>query len=142
MKRRSIWIVTAVAVVICGVLWLVAEGYRGRGPLAALGVTVSEHPPVAVRLLGEGADPLVIMIGVRWTTDGYCGGQFTVQATQTQTEVRVGTVTSREYHYGMCPGLGTVDGMAWAHLELTSPLGDRPVVRDSDGTRLPVITPP
>jgi hypothetical protein len=44
--------------------------------------------------LGEGGDPLVVMIGVTWTKNGYCSGQFKVQATETATEVRVGTVLS------------------------------------------------
>jgi len=140
MRHRLTVVVAAVAVVICGALWLVAAGKRGQGPLAALGVTVSEHTPVTVRLVSGGNDPLVILIGVRWTEAGWCLGQVTVAATEAPTEVRVGTVTSREYHYGMCPGLGTVDGMAWAYRRLTSPLADRAVVRDSDGARLPVST--
>ena len=91
-----------------------------------------------MRLLGESGDPLVILIGVRWTKDGWCSGQFTVRATETPTEIRVSNVTSHEYHYGICAGLGTADNMAWAEVRLTTPLGNRAVVRDSDGTRLPV----
>ena len=142
MKRRSTLVVATILVVTCGVLGLVAAGCRGQGPLSALGLTVSEHPPVAVRELGEGGDPLVIMIGVRWTEDGYCSGQFRVTATETPTEVRVSNVTSRAYRYGSCAGVGTADNTAWADLRLASPLGDRAVVRDSDGAHLPVITPP
>ena len=87
---------------------------------------------------GEGGDPLVIMIGVKWTKDGWCSGQFTVQATETPTEVHVGHVTSREHSKGMCAGLGTADNTAWAYVQLAAPLGDRVVIRDSDGAPLPV----
>jgi hypothetical protein len=75
---------------------------------------------------------------VRWTKEGWCIGQFTVQATETPTEVRVGTVTSREYPDGSCAGVGTADNMAGAELRLASPLGDRIVIRESDGARLPI----
>jgi hypothetical protein len=37
-----------------------------------------------------------------------------------------------------CAGLGTAENLAWADFRLTSPLGDRVVVRDSDGSALPV----
>jgi hypothetical protein len=82
------------------------------------------------------------MVGVLWSKDGYCSGQFTVDGTETATEIRVGTVVSREHSGGTCSGLGTMDNMAWAELRLASPLGDRVVVRDSDGARLPLRLPP
>ena len=138
MKSRLPWLVMAVVVLIFAVLGCVAAGYRGRGPLSTLGVTESELLPQAVRLLGEGGDPLVILIGVHWTKDGWCLGQFTVQATETPAEIRVSNVTSREFHYGMCDGVGTADNMAWAEVRLSTPLGNRAVVRDSGGARLPV----
>jgi hypothetical protein len=138
MKSRPGWLVAAVVVVICGALGFAAAGCRGRGPLSSLGLTQSELQPRAVRPLGENGDSLVILIGVRWTKDGWCSGQFTVRATETPSEIRVSNVTSREYHYGDCAGLGTADNMAWAEVRLAMPLGNRAVVRNSDGTRLPV----
>lgn len=99
-------------------------------------VTVTQLEPQSYRMLGEGGDPLVILIGVTWTKDGYCPGQFRVEGTETTTEVRVGYVTSREHSRGACAGVGTVNSTAWADLHLTSPLGDRAVIRDSDGARL------
>jgi hypothetical protein len=138
VKSRSGWLLLAISVLICALLGFVAAGYGGRGPLSTLGVTVTELQPQAVRLLGEGGDPLVILIGVHWTKDGWCSGQFTVQATEYPTEIRVSNVTSREYHFGDCADLGTAEGMAWADVHLSAPLGERAVVRDSDGTRLPV----
>ena len=138
MKSRPAWLVAAGVVLMCGVPGCVAAGYRGLGPLSTLGVTQSELQPQAVRPPGESGDPLVILIGVRWTKDGWCTGQFTVRATETPTEIRVSNVTSREYHNGICAGLGTADNMAWAEVRLTTPLGNRAVVRDSDGSRLPV----
>jgi hypothetical protein len=117
----------------------VGAGFLSIGPLARLGVTETELQPQVVRLLDEGADPLVF-IGVTWMKGGYCSGQFKVQAVETATEVRVGMVLSRE-NRGVpmsCAGLGTVDNMAWASLRLSSPLGGRVMVRDSDGSLLPI----
>lgn len=101
-------------------------------------VTVTELEPQQVRLLGEGGDPLVIAIGVHWPKEGYCSGQFTVRASETATEVRVDNVISREHSKGLCDGLGTADQTAWADRTLAAPLGDREVVRASDGARLPI----
>ncbi len=108
------------------------------GEFAPDRVIVTQLEPQSVGLSGEGGDPLVIYIVVTWTKEGWCSGQFTVQATESLTEVRVGKVTSREYPGGSCAGVGTVDNMAGASLRLASPLGDRVVVRDSDGARLPI----
>ncbi len=108
------------------------------GPFAADRMTETQLEPQAARVLGEAGDPLVIMIGVTWTKEGWCSGQFTVQATETPTEIHVGNVTSREDRHGDCAGIGAADNMAWAELRLASPLGDRVVVRDSDGARLPI----
>jgi hypothetical protein len=122
------------------VLGLAAAGYfGGGGPFAGLQVTETQLQPQAVHLLGDGGDPLVVMVGVTWTKDGYCSGQFTVQATESATEIRIGAVTSREYRYGSCAGLGTEANMAWAPLRLTSPPGQRAFVRASDGAHLPLF---
>src|SRR5262245_20021238 len=122
-------------------LRLVAVGALLAGMTACVRVTETQLEPQAVLLLGEHGDPLVIMIGVTWTKDGWCSGQFTVTATETATEVHVGTVTSREYKGGACAGLGTLNNMAWADVHLASPLGDRVVIRDSDGAHLPILPP-
>jgi hypothetical protein len=132
------WLVGLVAALTCVGVGLVAAGFLGFGPVARDGVTETQHQPQVVKLLGEGGDPLVVMIGVTWTKDGYCSGQFEVQATETPTEIRVGTVLSREYANGDCAGIGTDDTFAWAELRLTSPLGERAVVRDSDSSLLPI----
>jgi hypothetical protein len=133
------WLVVLIAAPACVGFAAVAAGFLSVGPLAALGVTETELQPQVVRLLDEGADPLV-MIGVTWMKGGYCSGQFKVQVAETATEVRVGMVLSRE-NRGVptsCAGFGTIDNMAWAPLRLSSPLGERVMVRDSDGSLLPI----
>jgi hypothetical protein len=76
----------------------------------------------------------------KWTEDGYCVGQFHVKATETATQVRVGPVISRRYLYGRdCAGVGTVENVASVELKLASALGNREVVRESDGAPLPVF---
>jgi hypothetical protein len=140
VKSKLGWLAPVVIVVICGVLGLVVVGCNGRGPLSRLGLTELELQPQSAARLGEGGDPLIIMIGVRWTKEGWCSGQFTVHGTETATEVHVSNVISREYRYGSCAGLGTLNNMAWADLRLSAPLGNRVVIRNSDGARLPVAT--
>jgi hypothetical protein len=119
----------------------------GLTVVVALGITavwlmsrsvVTELPPERISTLGEGGDPLVIMIGVPWREDGYCTGQFTVTATESAAEIRVSTVQSRAKGSGTCAEVGTEDNFAWAPLHLQIPLGGRSVLRASDGKLLPV----
>lgn len=119
---------TAMSLLVC-----LGAGRLGVGPF---GVVVTEHQPQLV-IFDPVADPAHLWVLVAWDKDGYCSGQFTVAASETATEVRVGVVTSREHRRGDCAGLGS-DGTAAASLQLASPLGDRAVVRDADGVRLPV----
>jgi hypothetical protein len=79
---------------------------------------------------------------VHWTNAGYCEGQFTVKATETASQVRVDDVISREHSNSSCAGFGTDDETVWVDLTLAAPLGDRELVRASDGARLPVTTSP
>lgn len=98
--------------------------------------------PQSVVLLGEGGDPLWVNVMVRWPQDGYCSGQFTAAASETPTQVHVGSVESRVYRgNGSCPGLATVDGTASVPLQLSSPLGERRMIRASDGAVLRVSAP-
>jgi hypothetical protein len=53
----------------------------------------------------------------------------------------VGTVVSRHRDGMECLGLGTADNLASVGLQLTAPLGDRAVIRASDGVALPVRVP-
>lgn len=94
--------------------------------------------PKAV-LQDQGVDPRVVKVGVAWTKDGWCVGELRVRAVETRTEIKVVAVADREYSSGSCAGVGAVNNMAWAELELAAPLGTRPVVRE-DGTTLPYYT--
>ena len=102
-------------------------------------VTVIRPDAVIVEPAGSGTDPNVVYIRFRWTAAGYCSGQFSVQATETDQVVRVSDVVSRDYVGASCAGLGTVGNVATATLTLRQPLGTRTVERASDGTRLPVM---
>ena len=139
---RTWRVLAGVAVIIAiAVGGLAVAGHDGRGPLASrLGVTVTYVTPQGFAPLGEGGDPQVIVILFRWPGDGFCWGQFSVSAIETAEEVRVRDVISREYRGGSCAGIGTADGMAGADLTLAAPLGQRKVVRASDGATLTVIT--
>jgi hypothetical protein len=133
-SRRWLILVTGVVLVLAvAVAVYPSFSQFERGPLTELSLQ-----PQAV-LLPEGNDPRDVMVGVHWLEAGWCKGQFSVRATETTTEVRVGTVVSRLYANDVCAGMGTSNNMAWADLTLASPLGSRAVVRNSDGARLPVL---
>lgn len=139
--RRSLQAAIAVLVLLVAA-GLAGAGYLGSGPLGGwLGVERRTLDPVAVRQLGEGGDPLGITVLVPWTEEGWCSGQFSVTATETPTEVRLGRVRSEVRRKGWCAGLGTIGDRAFVDLLLRQPLGDRRVVRASDGAELPVLRP-
>jgi hypothetical protein len=121
---------------VVGVLLAGVSGCDGL-PFGHRLVETFLEPKVAMVQVDRG-EALTMAIGVTWTKEGWCSGQFTVRGTETATEVRVGTVVSRECTGGGCAGLGTVDNTAWADLTLAAPQGDRRVVRASDGAVLPV----
>ena len=108
------------------------------GPFDVDRVTVTQLEPQSFDRPDAAGDPLVMPVYVTWTKEGWCSGQFTVQATETPTEVRVGTVTSVEHSKGGCAGIGTAaDHTATVVVRLAAPLGDRDVIRDSDGVHMP-----
>ena len=113
-----------------------AAGYFGRDT----DPPETRHRPVAIRLLGQGGDPLVIMVGIEWHSDGWCSGQLTVTAAETSTEVRVfDVVDSTPPRGGECAGLGSDGRMAWVDLTMSAPLGARTAVRAADGYVLPIM---
>ena len=101
-------------------------------------VTETTLQPRAV-LQDPGVDPRLVEVGVTWTQEGWCVGEFHVKASETSSEVKVDSVIDRQSANGYCAGVGAVNHMAWAELQLAAPLGARPVVR-SDGTTLPYWT--
>ncbi|WP_326999705.1 hypothetical protein OHA72_31765 [Dactylosporangium sp. NBC_01737] len=128
--RRWVVIVLAFAVLAA------AAVHFGR----RVGPPQTRHQPVAIRFLGEGGDPLVIMVGIEWHADGWCSGQFVVTAAETSTEVRVFDVVSRTPRgNGGCAGLGSDGRTAWVDLTMSAPLGARTAVRAADGHVLPIV---
>jgi hypothetical protein len=138
VTRSRRWLLVVVAASACAALGTAAAGFLGVGPLSGLAVTETRLQPQLVALLKAPGDPDVVLVGVTWTEEGYCLGQFDVRATETPTEVRIGPVTSREDPRVACAGIGTADNLAWVEVRLAAPLGGRAVVRGSDGSALPV----
>jgi hypothetical protein len=116
---------------------LVAALYFGDRLLTQPQFIETSIQPKALMPGGPG-DTIDFSVLFAWTEGGYCVGQFRVTATETTTQVRVGPVISRRYLYGACAGLGTTENVASVELKLTSPVGKRAVVRNSDGVALPV----
>lgn len=128
-----------IAVVVLGLplALCVGAGRLRLGPYAEdFGVVVTQHEPTHAQVWA--ADPRYLNVGVVWSDDGYCSGQFTVAVTETPDEIRIGTVTSRLRSGGSCAGLGSVGGKAWTSVVLDRPIANRVIVRDADGARLPV----
>lgn len=116
-------------------------GNNGHGPLADwVGVSVVDVEPIAYTTAGDGGDPWGMGVVIPWSEDGYCLGQFRVDVVETDREVRIGTVHSRDKRNAPCAGVGTVDGRAFVAVTLSRPLGDRQVVRESDGAALPLAS--
>src|SRR5258708_10300719 len=86
-----------------------------------------------------GVDPRTVEVGVTWKQEGWCLGEFHVQASETGSEVKIDAVIDRLSANSMCAGVGAVNNMAWAELHLAAPLGTRAVV-GRDGTALPYWT--
>jgi hypothetical protein len=112
--------------------------YQESGPETPL-------EPQSVTLLPPGNNPRQVDVNVIWFKNGWCLGQFRAQATETNTQVRLGPVIDHEYPNGPCAGMGSDGRFAYPELILKAPLGHRSVVRVSDGATLPVLdanTPP
>lgn len=135
-RRIEPWVVIG-AVVSAG-LGTAGAAIAGVGPLTVWIGQVSLPPVFAID-----AGAAVMTVGFEWGEDGYCPGQFAVEAVETTTSVRVLDVQTHDDHNlwgGICAGVGTADGIAWVDVELAAPLGDRTVVRDRDG--VPLTAPP
>ncbi|MER7073496.1 hypothetical protein [Terrabacter sp. NPDC000476] len=143
MRRRTVAVVAAVVVGVVGLTGLVGVllGRAGVGPLRDEPARVS-LAPVGVQLLGEGGDPLVVMVVFPWTQDGICVGQVAVAASETASAVSVEQVTGFAEPQGRaCAGVGTDGRTASVELRLASPLGERAVTRRVDGAAVPVTRP-
>jgi hypothetical protein len=110
--------------------------YAGVSHYNALTETTLE--PRAV-MQDPGVDPRLVEVGVTWTQEGWCVGEFHAKSSVSSSEVKVEAVIDRVSAHSNCAGVGTVNQMAWADLQLEAPLGTRPVVR-ADGTTLPYWT--
>ena len=125
------------------VLGAAGLGVAGLAALVYIGVS---HNAVAETVLqpraviqDPGADPRTVEVVVTWTQEGWCLGEFHVEASETPSEVKVDAIIDRLSANANCAGVGAVGNMAWAELQLAEPLGTRPVVRQ-DGTALPYWT--
>jgi hypothetical protein len=131
MSARGCWLTAAAALVVLAAIFF---GFQQH--LQVHFTETSIQPEIVSPQ--ENGTPRDFRVGFTWRESGWCVGEFRVKATETATQVRVGPVIDRVGSGGSCPGVATVDNMAWAPLTLASPLGRRVVVRDADGVALPV----
>jgi hypothetical protein len=136
-KRRWLAVGSAIALVLVAV----TAAYLHRDAWFPSGVTKTSIQPLFVSPVGDGTDPRGVQVAFTWMQNGYCLGQFHVTATETATQVRVSPVVSTTYADGNCAGVGSSGKWAWTPLTLASPLGNRRVIRESDGVALPVFAP-
>ena len=137
MRRILVWVCAAVGIALVSLVILTVSGH---GPFAHK-PEVYSLLPTEVQELGEGGDPLVVYVRFPWHRAGYCSGQFTVTAQESESAVVLGQVVGSEWTNENCPGIGSDDGFASAELRLRAPLGDRSVTRSADGAEVPVLIP-
>jgi len=131
---RSLLAFGVVALLIIGVPWAIGVGIR---LYQRTGVTETPIQPEIVML---GTDPRTIWVGVTWLEGGWCLGGFEARATETSRVVQVAMILRQFTHGdGACADVGTIYNTAWADVTLNAPVGNRSVVRWSDGVQLPVL---
>lgn len=134
---NRVWKAGAVLVGV-GALVVGLLAWMGRGPFSNEPRQLT-FSPIEARTLGEGGDLQVIVIVFPWPEDGFCSGQFSVSAQESETSVVVGQVKGSEWRPGeLCAGLGSDGRVAAVDLTLRAPLGQRVVFRAVDGATLPV----
>lgn len=145
-RRRVIRIVALAVLISFVVVGLLAAARVGPfspasiGPVPLAEFNETRWMPVAVAAGDGGDDARMMTVEFPWPHDGYCSGQFTVNVTETPTEVRVGQVVSQEPNRGQaCGGIGTNGTFAVTFVRLAIPLGGRAVVRAGDSQPLPVL---
>ena len=135
--RRSV--ASACVMALCAVITLLF-GWRGEGPLASLfdHGDESRHPvalidPSHTRASRSG------FVAFQWDDQNWCPELFVVTAEETDSQVVVSDVRIRATPARVaCLRGGTPTGTALAKLILKSPLGNREVVRATDGQVLPI----
>jgi hypothetical protein len=86
-------------------------------------------------------DATVLTVRFPIQLDGWCLGRFTISVNETPERVSVGDVIDHGSPAGACKGIGSPDGMhASVDVTLRSPVGQRAIVRASDGVVLPLST--
>jgi hypothetical protein len=106
----------------------------GRGPATAppTRAVLEPLPPVAYAVSGSD-----LILFFPFDGDGYCLGQFTAAVQETAEVVEVGDVEEAPVRGEQaCAGVGTVGSTASVALPLARPLGERTVIRKTDGSRL------
>lgn len=137
MRRILVGVSAAAGILLVSLVILTMSGH---GPFAHK-AEVYSLLPTDVQELGEGGDPLVVYVRFPWHRDGYCSGQFTVTAQESESAVVLGQVVGSEWTNENCPGIGSDDGFAAAELRLRTPLEVRSVTRSVDGAEVPVLMP-
>ncbi len=129
------WLVSLIVGVAVVVIALAAVGFlSGKGPLRFLGLATSQLQPIAYRTT---ADARVLQLELDSQGASACNLQDVhVHAVEQPTEVTV-SAQIRQPRAGSCPH--TSDFGSWVDLQLANGLNGRPVVRASDGHRLPQV---
>ncbi len=133
-RRRAVGLVVAVVAVVAIGAALLLTGILKPNLHRDL-------TPTSVAELGEGGDPLTLVVLFPWPEEGFCSGQFRVTAQETSSTVTISQVHDTDPLFSLhrdCGGIGVRDGLASAEVTLQAPLGDRPVGRAVDGARLDV----
>ena len=132
-RRVATWVVVVVVALLIAVT---------VAALVAASPRVQKLRPIAVSTLGLGGDPNVIVVLVEWRERDLCPSEFTVRASETDSEVSIFEVEHVALPLPLwsgCAGVETVDDRAAVFLTLQQPLADRAVLRAADRTPLPIV---
>jgi hypothetical protein len=122
---------------------MAAAGAIGRGPLSGLGWQERRMQPQAWRWMGDRGRATMIDVGFALSDRQFCDGDFSVQISETPEAVVVGTVVGRVPRVQViqhdCSQQVPPGGQVYATVDLDSPLGSRPVIRQADQQPLPEV---
>ena len=131
--RKSPWRWVALVVgilVIAFALVLVLGVFAGRGPLRGLGVNVENLQVINWR---STENEKVIELAVTMPASGLCRSSVIEPQVVQSSEQLVVAASVEQSKRASCPQMEVVGDRTWVMVQLDAPVGERTVIRSSDG---------
>ena len=129
------WVAVVLVLVVGTLIAIPALGFvAGIGPMRSLSLETASLQPLAFR---PTTNERTVQVAVGVPAAGICpSAEIASSVEETATQVRVGVTITQERDAD-CGTSGAGTRQEWVSIPLAGPLGDRDVVRASDGTVLP-----